>query len=88
MIVMRPNKDVMMSTALAAREKVVAQKVLVCSVAESVLPLNSGDVSDCRKNSKEDETGSTAIAAGKTLTERVSLTCAISVRPSAVISLS
>ena len=73
MIVMSPNKDVMTSTALAAREKVVTQKVLVCSVGDSVLPLNSGDCSDCRKNAN-DETGSTAKAAGKTLTERVSLT--------------
>lgn len=73
MIVMSPNKDVMTSTALAARENVVTQKVLVCSVGDSVLSLNSGDCSDCRKNSN-DETGSTAKAAGKTLIERVSLT--------------
>lgn len=41
MIVMRPSNDVMMSTALAAREKVVTQKVLVSSAGDRVLPLNS-----------------------------------------------
>lgn len=84
MIVMRPSNDVMMSTALAAREKVVTQKVLVSSAGDRVLPLNSGDSSGCRKYWKEVETGSTAKAAGKTLTERVSLTWAISIRPAAI----